>query len=140
MPTPSSRRPSKPKPERRDLSKFANGEEGYGGPNTGANDPKSQLEIARELKEFAKIISTITLDAVNTGAEVVKQENKHPLPRWITAAIVTVLIICVIVGIVVAVNYGNYFSKENQNAALTFVFQFPTAIVSFLAGRKMKGD
>ena len=139
MSTPTSRRPSKPKPETRDLSKFANGEEGYG-INQGTNDPKSQRDTIKDLNEFAQTISTITLDAVNTGAKVVKPENKPPLPQWIMVVTVGVLFICLIVGIVVAVNYGNYFSKENQNAALTFVFQFPAAIVSFVVGRKTKGD
>jgi len=139
MSIPSSRRPSKPKPETRNLSKFANGEEDHG-INQEANDLKNQQGIAKDLNEFAKTISAITLDAVETTAKVVKPENKPPMPQWIMIVAAGVLLLCLIVGIAVAVNYGNYFSKENQNAALTFIFQFPAAIVSFVVGRKTKGD
>ena len=129
MSTPSPRRPSKPKPETRDLSRFATGEEDYD-INQGTNDSKNQQNIIKDLGEFAKIISAIA----------VKPENKPPLPQWITIVAVGVLLICLAIGIAVAFNYGNYFSKENQNAALTFVFQFPAVIVSFAVGRKTKGD
>jgi hypothetical protein len=139
MSIPSSRRPSKPKPETRDLSRFANGEEDYG-INQGANDSKNLQNIIKNLKEFAETISANTLKAVETTAEVVKPENKPPLPQWIMIVAGGALLICLAVGIAVAFNYDNLFSKENQNAALTFVFHFPTAIVSFIVGRKTKGD
>ena len=139
MANPSSRRPSKTKPEARNLSEFANGEEDHG-INQGVNDPKTQRDTIKDLNDFTQTISATILEAVNTGAKVAKPENKSPLPQWITIVTVGALFTCLIVGITVAVNYGNYFSKENQNAALTFVFQFPAAIVSFVVGRKTKGD
>jgi hypothetical protein len=139
MSTPSSRRPSKPKTEKRDLSKFANGEESYD-VNQGANDPEKQLATIKAMNEFLQTFGQINLNAFNAGAKAVKPENKPPLPQWIMKVTVGVLFTCLMFGIVVAVNYGNYFSKENQNTALTFVFQFPAIIVSFIVGRKTKGD
>jgi hypothetical protein len=129
MSTSSQRRPSKPKLEKKDLTRLVNGEDDYSQTNTPGPTIDSYIALVKELKEFANDISRSQ-----------KPESKPPLPQWIMVVTVGTLLACLIIGIVVAVNYGNYFSKENQNTALTFVFQFPAAIVSFVLGRNTKRD
>ena len=136
MSTSSPRRPSKPKPEQKNLTRLVNGEDDYGQTRTPSPTIESCIELVKELKGFANDISQSQSNVYRDA----KPESKPPLPQWIMVVTVGTLLACLIVGIVVVVNYGNYFSKENQNAALTFVFQFPAAIVSFVLGRNTKRD
>jgi hypothetical protein len=137
----SSNRPSKLAPEKRDLTKFINGGDGYG------IDQATKL-IPDDIRELAESLLKIYLDSNKAGQEAIllginagKPQSKSLMSPWTTTAMIILLAACVLFSIIVAYNYGSYFEKESQNTALNFIFSIlPTAIFSFLAGRKTKGD
>jgi hypothetical protein len=136
MPSQSAQRPSKRNPEKVDLDKFTNGGDGRG---LGRKELLSYSETNEIIKDIDGLIKTVQ-DGVLSGVNAGKPESKSSVPSWTMVVMVVILFICILFGFFAAVNYKNYFTKEFQSMAITFIFQIPTAIISYFAGKKTKGD
>lgn len=110
------------------LSKIANGEEDYGEVVGGSAYPISTQSLS-ELKD-------IILELQGAAVEFSRKKPSEDKNKWISAILLIFLAAIIIFAVAVALNYGDHFTKENQDRAIGFLFSLPVTLIAYIYGKK----